>query len=124
MKRIIRLTESDLTRIVRRVLNEGPDVINLKFWNKKRDRDSNKIRDYILKTTNHTFKGNSVYFDAIDPNTNKPAKFYSECGGMEGRITMYSTSIPKYEIPKHITKSGENKLTNTFCPAYITKPIK
>jgi len=35
MKKIIRLTESDLTRIVRRVIKENEEDSEEEFWNKK-----------------------------------------------------------------------------------------
>jgi len=60
MKKIVRLTESDLARIVKRVINENKDEQKDKYptslkaaaklWVKSDKDERRKIKDHILKT--------------------------------------------------------------------------
>jgi hypothetical protein len=65
MKRIIRLTESDLTRIVKRVLNEQNETIKVKAFYKS--ENSGMRRSLNLDTTNHKVVGTNVVFDYSVP---------------------------------------------------------
>ncbi len=64
MKRIIRLTESDLTRIVKRVLKEGNEtIIKVKaYWDKKYAEVGSR-RSLNLDTTKHKVVGTKVEFE-------------------------------------------------------------
>ena len=68
MKRIIRLTESDLTRIVKRVLKEEESkTIKVKAFSDIDDHKSGLGRSLNLDTTNHKVVGTKVEFDYVVP---------------------------------------------------------
>ena len=65
MKKVIRLTEYDLTRIVKRVLKEESEVIKIKAWdNLTNSLNGGSRSQYNFDTTNHTLKNNRVFFNA------------------------------------------------------------
>ena len=67
MKKVIRLTEYDLTRIVKRVLKEESEVIKIKGWENKKNFDSGAPSSHNFDTTNHIIKNNKVFFNARIP---------------------------------------------------------
>jgi hypothetical protein len=64
MKKVIRLTEYDLTRIVKRVLKEESEVIKIKAWDNEVNFKNGASRSHNFDTTNHTLKNNRVFFNA------------------------------------------------------------
>lgn len=68
MKRIIRLTESDLTRIVKRVLEEAPtDVIKVKVFGGYDDQKKGYTRSCNIQAKNLKLVGDRVTFDYTIP---------------------------------------------------------
>ena len=68
MKNVIRLTESDLTRIVRRVINEqSTEVIKVKVFGKTDDQKKGYSRSCNIDAKNIKLSGNRVKFDYTIP---------------------------------------------------------
>jgi hypothetical protein len=68
MKRIIKLTESDLTRIVKRVLNEQPTkVIKVKVFGGSDDQKKGYKRSCNIDVKNIKLYGDQVRFDYTVP---------------------------------------------------------
>lgn len=68
MKNVIRLTESDLTRIVRRVINEqSTEVIKVKVFGKTDDQKKGYSRSCNIDAKNIKLSGNRVRFDYTIP---------------------------------------------------------
>ena len=77
MKKIIKLTEMDLARIVKRVINEESDEIkNISDAERFFRKDDISLNDHILKVVDDTMNN-------IDPNGFKNEKhFIEEIGGL------------------------------------------
>ena len=68
MKNVIRLTESDLTRIVRRVINEqSTEVIKVKVFGSSDDQKKGYSRSCNIDAKNIKVSGNRVRFDYTIP---------------------------------------------------------
>jgi len=128
MKRIIRLTESDLSRIVRRVISEeSNETIKIKAWTKKQDRDSGKPRDLNLDTTNHKLVNNHVRFDwdfaglHIDDETlGQLGTALVKCGTKDYVLTLRGKKGGKDVF---ITEEGYKRLSK-WCSAYVSNDTK
>jgi len=70
MKRVVRLTESDLARIVKRVINEG--VVNISF--PIYHEPTAKNRKYTLEVTNITGSPKVVAWSGKSSSGNAPIK--------------------------------------------------
>ena len=146
MKRIIRLTESDLARIVRRVIREdeeinhlpevtvtGKRVIKVKAWNNQKDRDSNKPADLNLDTTGHKISNTTVKFLwTIASDGNGDENLETEgfggigCQGSGGRIYIKSTgpsSNSSFNDNMYVSEAGRKKLT-ALCDEYASNDTK
>ena len=96
MKKIIRLTESDLTRIVKRVLKEENETIKVKAFYKS---DSSGMRRSLnLDTTNHKVVGTNVVFD------------YSVPGGSGAQTITVSNNSGNYGCSAKVT-SGQGQVS-------------
>ena len=72
MKRIVRLTENDLTRIVKRVLEEAPtDVIKVKVFNSPDDPKKGYQRACNIQAKNLKVVGSQIHFDYTIPGGTK-----------------------------------------------------
>jgi len=123
MKKVIRLTEYDLTRIVKRVLKEEGEVIKIKTWDTKEDRDKGLPRNYNLDTTNHHLENNSVYFDSQIVGTTYGGgtrlKMSIRCGDMSGLIVIGGNN----KHTQYITDAAR-KLLSKKCDAYASNDTK
>jgi hypothetical protein len=120
MKKVIRLTESDLARIVKRVIMEQPEMIKIKAWDNKEKRDMGAPRTYNFDTTNHHLRNNEVRFDAqITGQIPSPMEFYIGCGETGGRVYIMSgkNKRPKPGDILYITDAALKQLTKK-CTAY------
>lgn len=125
MKRVIRLTESDLTRIVKRVIKEqSSEVIKAKAWSTADERDKLSPRGYNLDITNIKLTNNEVRFDYTIPG--EPLKGYGGtfCGGGSRKdsitISMYNQKIAK---DLYLTPLAFKKLTKV-CDEYVSNGAK
>lgn len=123
MKKVIRLTESDLTRIVRRVINEeSTEVIKVKAWSTKEDRDSGKAIGYNLKITNLRLSNNMVRFDYTTPSDTSmgeiPKKGFGNttCGSRSNDIAVDMNGKFKFLF---LTPEGSKKITK-MCDSYAS----
>ena len=87
MKKVIRLTEYDLTRIVKRVLKEESGVIKIKAWENKKNFDSGGPSSHNFDTTNHILKNNRVFFNARIPGNSS---------GGDGLLSIRCGENPNY----------------------------
>ena len=126
MKRVIRLTESDLTRIVRRVINEqSSGVIKIKAWRTEEEMKSGSPRSFNLDTTDHKIENNSVLFNVTTPSS------YSSGGrlpeGPSGIACEVRPNRPNYITSKfegtlnrlYISEEGRKALTK-LCDEYVS----
>jgi hypothetical protein len=125
MKRVIRLTESDLTRIVRRVINEqSSGVIKIKAWKTEEEMKNGSARSFNLDTTDHKIENNMVLFNVTTPSS------YSSPGRLpEGPsgIACEKPNRPNYITVKnasrldhlYISEEGRKALTK-LCDAYVS----
>jgi hypothetical protein len=67
MKKVIRLTESDLTRIVRRVLKESSEVIKVKVFGSAEHQKKGYTRSCNIDVKNIKLYGDRVRFDYTIP---------------------------------------------------------
>ena len=142
-----RLTERDLTRIVRRVIREdeentidlpevtviGKKVIKVRAWNNQKDRDSNKPADLNLDTTGHKISNTTVRFlwnIASDGNgdENLETEGYGGigCQGSGGRIYIRSigdSSRNGGDDNMYVSEAGTKELTK-LCNAYVSNDTK
>ena len=132
MKRIIRLTERDLTRIVRRVIREDEEkVIKVKAWYNQKDRDSNNPADLNLDTTGHKISNTTVKFlwnIALDGNGGENTEGYGGigCQGSGGRIYIKSTRPSRnssFNDNMYVSEAGRKKLT-ALCDEYASNDTK
>jgi hypothetical protein len=126
MKRVIRLTESDLTRIVKRVINEqSSGVIKIKAWRTEEEMKNGSARSFNLDTTDHKIQNNSVLFNVTTP------KAYDD----GGRLPQGPSGIPcdtRPNRPNYITAKSAGKLDYLYisdegrkaltklCDAYVS----
>ena len=132
MKRIIRLTESDLARIVKRVINEeNNETIKIKAFTTPDWQKTGKVRALNLDLTNFVLKGTKVTFDYKTPGgvdeevipytyPNKPIKINSGKGdyrcGVENEIHLFYRNGSAV-APFWITDNAQSKLSK-WCDAY------
>ena len=123
MKKIIRLTESDLTRIVRRVIKEqSSGVVKVKAWGTREDRDKQVPRGYNLNITNLRLSNNMVQFDYSTPSDTtlgeKPTKGYGNagCGSKDNTIGVNMNGKFKFLF---LTPEGSKKVTK-LCDSYVS----
>jgi hypothetical protein len=119
MKKIIRLTESDLARIVKRVIMEQSEMIKIKAWDNKEKRDMGAPRTYNFDTTNHYLRNNEVLFDAqITGQMTNPMEFGIYCGETDNTVHVNSSQYrPKPGDILYITDAARKQLTKK-CTAY------
>ena len=106
MKKIVRLTESDLTRIIRRIIKEGTDSVDFTF----------KVGGmYKIKNPDGTDMRFKI--DKIDKSTDMP-RYYGSILGVNGKITG--------EKPNKVLKVGDkvhfdldHGMGRTFITYYI-----
>jgi hypothetical protein len=127
MKKVIRLTESDLTRIVRRVLKEqSSEVIKVKAWESKDDRDKQVARSYNLNITNLRLSNNTVKFDYTTPSDRTvgeiPTKGFgnTSCGTKNNSIGIDMKGKFKFLF---LTPEGSKKITK-LCDSYVSNDTK
>jgi hypothetical protein len=127
MKKVIRLTESDLTRIVRRVLKESSsDVIKVKAWASKEDRNQQVERSYNLNITNLRLDNTEVRFDytiASDVTMGvTPKKGFGTaiCGAKDNFI---GTNMGGRYTALFLTPEGSKKITK-LCDSYVSNDTK
>ena len=114
MKKIVRLTESDLTKLIKRVLNEeNSEIIKAKLFNKS----GQLVRN--LKLHNGYLKKTIVNFEGREPGVYGDLNVYFNCGTKAVEVTDYEIIHnfplnPKYKFSDEIT----NKITKEFCDAY------
>ena len=154
MKRIIRLTESDLARIVKRVLNEStPTTLKLKLYGP----DSNFVTN--LDCTNMKLRGKLIDFDfkvagggldyvyGATKGGNYPAKDIGkeisggvmieegngilECGSYKMRafniLIEKNSKFPNGKFASYgarLSKKGYDLVQKTFCDAYASTDTK
>ena len=114
MKKVIRLTEYDLTRIVKRVLKEESEVIKIKAWKNKKDLDSGYPPSFNFDTTGHVIKNNKVFFNGHIPpaNSGSDALLSIRCGaGPTSWVNVENGSLGKH-------MQGGNLVT--FNTLYVT----
>jgi hypothetical protein len=123
MKKVIRLTESDLTRIVRRVLKESSsEVIKVKAWESREDRNNAVPRAYNFNITNLRLSNNMVEFDYTIPSDTKmgeiPKKGFgnASCGSKDNAIGIDMNGRFKYLF---LTREGNKKVTK-LCDSYVS----
>ncbi len=124
MKKVIRLTEYDLTRIVKRVLKEEAEVIKIKTWNTKEDRDNGVPRKYNMDTTNHKLINNTVYFDGTIAGINFPKEFSIRCGDMSGLIELVNGNIRGNNMNTQYITDAARKLLTKKCDSYASNGNK
>lgn len=130
MKKVIRITESDLARIVKRVLNENAsEIIRIKTWNNKESRDNGNPIDNNFDTTNHELDRKYVYFDAVQPFENDLAaikktskRFYINCGDLSGKINEVTWNNEN-GITHYATTTAAQLLTKK-CNSYVSNDTK
>jgi hypothetical protein len=115
MKKIVRLTESDLTKIIKRVLNEenSSQVIKAKLFN----RSGNLVKN--LKLYKGYLERTIVNFEGHEPGTSSKKYVYFNCGTKAVELADYKIQQifpvnPKYKFSDAIT----DKITKEFCDAY------
>ena len=127
MKKVIRITESDLARIVKRVLNENPsDMITIKAWDDIYQRDMGAPRTYNFDTTNHHLRNNEVVFTAnITGLIPSPMEMNIPCGETGGRVYIRTGKLkrPKPGDILYITDAARKLLTKK-CGAYVYNDTK
>jgi len=127
MKKVIRLTEYDLTRIVKRVLKEDAEVIKIKTWNTREDRDNNVPIKYNMDTTNHHLENNTVYFDGTIAGTNSPnspKEFSIRCGDISGLIELVNGNIRGNNMNTQYITDAARKLLTKKCDSYASNGNK
>jgi hypothetical protein len=106
MKRIIKLTESDLTRIVKRVMSEEVDQLSdLKKLMRK--NDDKPLEDEIEERLNHAFKN-------FDPKAFETLEEYST--GLSATVAY--RLLPKFTFKDNVTKKYDAR---DFLINYIKK---
>jgi hypothetical protein len=124
MKKVIRLTESDLTRIVRRILKESSsEVVKVKAWTSREDRDKLAPRSYNLNITNLRLSNNMVEFDYTLPTDTTmgemPKKGFgnASCGNVkDNSIGVDMNGRFKFLF---LTREGHKKVTK-LCDSYVS----
>jgi hypothetical protein len=127
MKKVIRLTESDLTRIVKRVLKESSsDVVKVRAWESKSDRDKLSPRSYNLNISNLRLTNNMVNFDYAIPSdvtlyeVPKKGSGTASCGSRDNIIGVDMEG--KYKA-LFLTSEGNKKITK-LCDSYVSNDTK
>ena len=100
MKKIIRLTESDLTRIIRRVIKEEETLLKPKFTNEKI-----WLKNAGWDTSNFTEGKYEIYAEKIDKS--RPAPFiYLITAASGGNSDMYlAVYLPSPSNPQELGKN-------------------
>ena len=122
MKKVIRLTESDLTRIVRRVLKESSEVIKVKAWRTKEEKANGSARSFNLDTTDHNLMNNMVYFQVRTAGMIQSINGISsiKCGDTSGKMLTELLGKTAYV---YVSEEGRKKLTK-MCDAYVSNDTK
>ena len=129
MKKVIRLTEYDLTRIVKRVLKEGSEVIKIKAWRNKKDLDSGYPPAFNFDTTGHVIKNNRVFFNGHIPpaNSGSDALLSIRCGAVGNNWVNVENGALGVKLNTgdslHLTPAGMKLLTKK-CDAYVSNDTK
>jgi len=127
MKKLIRLTESELTTIVRRIVKESSSgifnkQIKVKAWESKSEKDSGTAQDYNLITTNHKPQNNMVLFDFTTPTTRQnkgilpKGEAIIKCGDNSGIINAH---MGNEWVDLFVTDKGRKALTK-MCDSYVS----
>jgi hypothetical protein len=112
MKKIVRLTESDLTKIVQRVLNE---------------QDSEKIKAQLLNLdgklvsnldlSDGRMYGSKVRFYAYEAGRSGHMDLLFDCGSKKVNVSGKGISLPSGQTYKFTDKTSKN-IVDKFCSAY------
>ena len=126
MKRVIRLTESDLTRIVKRVIKEqSSEVIKAKAWSTADERDKQSPRGTNLDITNTRLHDNEVLFDYENPGgltDGGQGKAYCDGGTIKDAISITGWGrTPAKDL--YLTPESFKKITK-LCDAYTSNGAK
>jgi hypothetical protein len=113
MRKIIRLTESDLTRLVRRVINEQTET-STKFYNELSKKGYKMTKDWVKSTSlddelygeikealkYFNYNGNVMYFTKdVDPS--KTIRFITD-----GKSVYFLKGSLGNGVPKSLIKQG------------------
>jgi len=116
MKRIVRLTENDLARIVRRVINEQNEVANTILSQMETLCNNGKVESEAMKQAIYKIKDKATY-DAILKQVNRSPEFKKRQGNNYTLITdwlqkegmvLKSRSIAT-EIIRHLQQFNNNE---------------
>ena len=142
MKKIVKLTESDLTRIVKRVINEQSEIkifdpkqvinipketIKVKTWFNKEGRNGSQPRDFNLDTYDHKLVNDYVSFKfkspGDDPKDNlgkREGNGTIRCGELDGKMFIDRNG---WSGVVYVTEAARKKLTK-WCDAYASNDTK
>jgi hypothetical protein len=125
MKKVIRLTESDLARLVRSVLKEqSSGVVKVKAWTSREDRDKLAPRSYNLNITKLKLVNSDIVFDYDTPSEGYigPEKGFGRaaCGSKDNSISVDMGGKFKFLF---LTPEGYKKVTKP-CDSYVSNDTK
>ena len=113
MKKIVRLTESDLVRMVQKVLNEqSNNILKVKLNDEKDVFVTNlDLKNGILTGSKVTFDGNEAGRELVR------VAVYFDCGNKKVFVRGKGISIPTDKTYK-FSKATTEKIMGQFCNAY------
>ena len=113
MKKIVRLTESDLVRMVQKVLNEqSNNILKVKL------NDEKDVFVTNLDLKNGRLVGSKVIFDGNEAGRERVGTtVHFDCGNKKVFVRGYGISVPTDNTYK-FSKETTEKILGQFCNAY------
>jgi hypothetical protein len=124
MKEVIRLTESDITRIVRRVIKEqSSEVIKVRGWDTVDGRTKQSYNGYNLNVNNLHLENKIVRFNYTIPGTTTKGFGLATCGNTGGDNNTIAVNMNNKAHQLYLTPEGYKKITK-LCDSYVSNGTK
>jgi hypothetical protein len=123
MKEVIRLTESDITRIVRRVIKEqSSEVVKVRGWDTVDGMTKQDVSGYNLDISNLHLVNRTLNFNYTIPGTTSKGTGLTSCGNKNSGNNIVLTINNKVH-QLYLTPVGYKKITK-LCDSYASNGTK
>ena len=121
MKEVIRLTESDITRIVRRVIKEqSSGVVKVRGWDTVDGMTKEDVSGYNLDISNLHLVNRMLNFNYTIPGTTSKGTGLTSCGNKNsGNHIVLTINNKVHQL--YLTPAGYYNVT-PLCRAYALRP--